>query len=260
MAYDAALAVTLGRHVQQAYALYRAGDPPGFVPYGGYTLVDKIYADDGRGAYPARTVYGYVAQNPQPPHDLVFAFRGTEDVIEWIRDFEFAHAAYVGCDPAAKLVCEDGFTSIYETCGPAILSTFAAAVAARGPVPVYVTGHSLGAALATLLAFDLGCRTASAQIPGLTPPVVYTFASPLVGDKAFATAYGGLVPESYRIANEPDLVPKMPPPVMGYEHVNTLVPIDTDGDARHSLLCWHSLATYLHALDADIPLDSNCSK
>jgi hypothetical protein len=261
VAYSAALGVTLGRHVQQAYALFRAGDPAGFAPYGGYTLLAKIYADDGRGAHPGKAVYGYVAQNPQPPRDLVIAFRGTEDVLEWLRDFEFAHATHAGCDPAAgRLVCEDGFSCIYKTCAPDILDAVTAAVTSVGPVPIQVTGHSLGSALATLLAFDLGCRAASGDSPGLVPPVVYTFASPLVGDRAFAAAYDTLVPESYRIANVPDVVPKMPPPVLGYEHVSTLVAIDTDGDAKHSLLCWHSLATYLHALDADVPLDSTCAK
>jgi triacylglycerol lipase len=259
MAYNPALAIALGRHVQQAYALYFEGDPSAFAPYGGYTLLARIYANDGTEKHPEKTVYGYVAQNPQAPHDIVVAFRGTEDLLEWIRDFEFAHAAHAGCDPDARLRCDDGFSCIYATCAPDILKVLVTATAS-GPVPIYVTGHSLGSALATLLAFDLGCQATSGKQPNLSLPIVYTFASPLVGDKAFAAAYDGLVQESYRITNEPDLVPKMPPAVLGYEHVNTLVSINSNGNAKHSLLCWHSLATYLHELDGSIPLDSSCAK
>ena len=47
MAYSLSQALALGRHVQQAYQLYFQKDPADFAPYGGYTLVEKIYADDG---------------------------------------------------------------------------------------------------------------------------------------------------------------------------------------------------------------------
>jgi hypothetical protein len=43
-------------------------------------------------------------------------------------------------------------------------------------------------------------------------------------------------------------------------HVNTLVSINSDANTKHTLLCWHSLATYLHELDSSRPLDSDCAK
>jgi triacylglycerol lipase len=256
VAYSPDLAVSLGRHVRQAYALYFKGDPADFVPYAGYGLIAKIYANDLSRKIGGHSVYGYVAQNPAPPHDVVVAFRGTEDMFEWVRDFEFGHRAHPACDTSAPpLECEAGFSAIYATCRDAVLAAIAAAKGGRAPL--YVAGHSLGAAIATLLAFDVACRAKNGA--PLPVPTVYTFASPRVGTAPFASAYDTLVPESYRIANAPDLVPHTPPAALGYQHVSTLVPVDSGASAKHSVACWHALTTYLHALDPTIPLDASCA-
>jgi hypothetical protein len=75
-----------------------------------------------------------------------------------------------------------------------------------------ICGHSLGAALATLLAFDVGANTRFKN------PTVYTYAGPRTGDQQFANAYNRCVPNTFRIANRMDLVPNLPVPPL-YEHV-----------------------------------------
>lgn len=112
--------------------------------------------------------------------------------------------------------------------------------------PLFLTGHSMGGALAILTACRLARR-------GRAPVATYTYGAPRVGDPAFCAGYS--LP-TYRVVNGLDLVPEMPlasvknmlperprftnDKVLGklkhlagkircYGHVNTLVYIDRDG-------------------------------
>jgi triacylglycerol lipase len=117
-----------------------------------------------------------------------------------------------------------------------------------------VTGHSLGGALATLLVTELNATT---QLK----PQAWTFASPKVGDAAFAACFGRLSTVSWRIYNQADVVPYFPADIFGsYQPVTTGYAINSLGKAKWSLSCAHSLNTYLHLLSpATVPLDPACA-
>jgi pimeloyl-ACP methyl ester carboxylesterase len=66
--------------------------------------------------------------------------------------------------------------------------------------PLFLTGHSMGGALAVLAA----CRLAKVGCP---PVATYTFGSPRVGDRTFCAGYRLT---TYRVVNGLDLVPEMP--------------------------------------------------
>ena len=83
---------------------------------------------------------------------------------------------------------------------------------------IWITGHSLGAALATL------CVGRYGDVQG-----VYTFGSPRVGNSAFKE---NLEAEIYRIVNNEDIVPRVPPPGL-YVHVGELKFIDRNGIIRN---------------------------
>jgi len=73
------------------------------------------------------------------------------------------------------------------------------------PGRMLFTGHSLGAALATLLA---GLKT---------PDALYTFGSPLVGDADFIATLSGV--KSFRYVDCCDIVARVPPKQLGYMHL-----------------------------------------
>eukprot|EP01134_Creolimax_fragrantissima_P002269 CFRG2269T1 len=95
---------------------------------------------------------------------------------------------------------------------------------------VFVTGHSLGAALATLFSHEC-----ASVYPWLTQ-TVYTFGSPRVANRKFAEKYNTLVPYTYRLCNDGDLVtgvPKFRGPEfmnMTYKHVGTHYVLSSLGD------------------------------
>jgi hypothetical protein len=69
-----------------------------------------------------------------------------------------------------------------------------------------------------------GCRHRKNALPSLeADPALCTFASPAVGDSSFATAFNGLGLPSWRVVNAPDLVPKLPPQILSFTHVNSLL-------------------------------------
>ena len=81
---------------------------------------------------------------------------------------------------------------------------------ARG-MRIWITGHSLGGALATLAADRLG------SVQG-----VYTFGSPRVGDAQFRA---GFTSNAYRVVNGADFITSVPPRGP-YHHVGTRIHID----------------------------------
>ena len=94
---------------------------------------------------------------------------------------------------------------------------------------IILTGHSLGAAVATLSAIDL--------IKNGTSVSLYTFGSPRVGNKEFSDYVSSLFStlsnkyNSYRFTHSRDIIPHVPYASMGYEHINT----EIYEDATHML-------------------------
>ncbi|CAM9850426.1 unnamed protein product [Chrysoparadoxa australica] len=89
--------------------------------------------------------------------------------------------------------------------------------------PLYITGHSLGAALATLAALDVADEFDLAD-----DPVLYTFGSPYVGNRAFSHLHRAKVHNSFRIVNEGDVVSAMPQFLGMYVHAGCPVVVDSE--------------------------------
>jgi predicted lipase len=246
-------AVELGQFVLAAYDLFTTGAPPDFTPPDGYTLVSKIYADDITDGIPDYKVFGFIARSGS---DVIVAIRGTEGVLEWIMDFLFTQVPFPFVNAGRT---EKGFTDFYSTFQtgpdstfPRVLDALRTLTADGTVTTLRISAHSLGSALAAMLAIDVAGNGVFAS------PTVYTFASPRVGDKVFAGTYDGLVPNTWRVSNLNDIVPQLPPAFAGYVHVDSEVPINSDDRTRHTVRCWHALLTYLNTLDSSVALDAEC--
>lgn len=103
---------------------------------------------------------------------------------------------------------------------------------------VYVTGHSLGGALATLHALELSSSQLAKR--GAIYVTMYNFGSPRVGNRRFAELYNEKVKDSWRVVNHRDIIPSVPR-LMGYCHVAQPVYLAA-GDVKDALVNVQSLA------------------
>jgi hypothetical protein len=271
---DVATAVAYGPFIQAAEAQY-SSNPSQVNPAtitnmpAGYTLVRTIQMTDFFGPARSRVFYGYVAVGSDPATAVV-ALRGTESTMEWWDDFHWDMVPFTQIPNGGNVA--QGFYDIYTSIGtmapgqggpsaPGAVAAEVAQAATSGlaagldpaSLPLVVTGHSLGGALATLLVTDLNATTT-------LKPQAWTFASPRVGDATFAARYGALSTVSWRIYNQVDVVPYFPIDTSdNYQPVTTGYAINSLRQAKWSLSCAHSLNTYLHMLSpATVPLDQAC--
>jgi hypothetical protein len=112
--------------------------------------------------------------NVSPPNARVIAFRGTKSALDFVTDGE------VWRTDIGDGEVHHGFWDAWMSVQLQVLER-----APWSPWPIYVTGHSLGGALAILAARNL-------VRAGISVAGVYTFGCPRVGNARFARSYDSL--------------------------------------------------------------------
>ncbi|MEH2159957.1 MAG: lipase [Nostoc sp.] len=172
----------------------------------------------------------------------IIIFRGTQRTTEWIGDILLFQKNY---DGFANSKIHSGFAKIYKDLAG---QTREIANHLNPSLPCYISGHSLGAALATLAAVDLAL-----SVPKLKKQIrLYTYAGPRVGNPSFAQMHSQLVPNSYRIFNLADSIPLSPPTIFRkdvYSHVGEAWSFLTQhGDVLPN----HAVDTYRTAVNREV--------
>ena len=134
---------------------------------------------------------------------IVIAFRGTEtnDLGDWRTNFQIRQDS--------KLGVHSGFKNALDTLWKDIKSKIDGEANQRA---IFLTGHSLGGALATLAAVRL-------KVEGIRVAGLYTFGQPPVGGKRFSEIAGNLRSRYFRFINHVDMVADIPTPAAHFGKV-----------------------------------------
>jgi triacylglycerol lipase len=202
-AYSDRASLLMAKLCKLAYERYDKGESYRLIlrdklAFGGFTLVDS---------FSAGPTQGFVAYNDTIS---VLAFRGTTTVEDWKINLD-AKREIIKNHPR-NVRAHRGFLRAYAHAEPRILEL----MRDLPDRPFYITGHSLGGALAVI---------ASAALP-LEPDVksdnisaVYTFGAPRVGGGDFTQIVK--VPH-YRVFNPWDIVPSVPPVWASFQHTGDM--------------------------------------
>jgi len=154
---------------------------------------------------------------------LVFAFRGTSSMQDALTDIKIKLID----DKGSKGKIHEGFKTGLDKVWNQVWNTIGRKRSKRS---IWITGHSLGGALALTAAARLQFEKTQ-SINGL-----YTFGQPRVGNSDFTNACNKAFGNHYyRFVHNNDVVPRVPLRLMGFEHTGIFKYINKDKRLDDSL-------------------------
>jgi len=139
---------------------------------------------------------GYLSSKSQ----IYVVYRGSTSIIDWLDDLDAILTTYPSC---SKCEVHKGFYSAEQAVIASVLSNVQSLIKRFPSYEVVVSGHSLGAALATLTAMDF-------LSAGITNVRLFHFGSPRVGNTAFANYASSKLIDHNRNTHYKDIVPHCP--------------------------------------------------
>lgn len=147
----------------------------------------------------ARTgTQGFLVESTTPPLFAALVFRGTEQEPD---DFESDLKTAPKRMGNGAIEVHTGFLEALDS----VWNDQIAPELEKVNLPIFYTGHSLGAALATL------------AVARKRPAAAYTFGSPRVGNEPFAVSLAGV--PIFRVVDDADVITEVPPELLGFRHV-----------------------------------------
>ncbi|MDH5402001.1 MAG: lipase family protein [Candidatus Heimdallarchaeota archaeon] len=161
----------------------------------GYTIIYTINDED-------TDTQAFIARDTS---NLVLSFRGTSSIKDALNDLTITRVRY----PKTKNFLfhpriHQGFFNAYSSVKSNIQSKIQSLLKDE-PLEVYITGHSLGAALANITALDLVLDKI------VKNPKLYTFGCPKVGNRKYTKIISKTLKNMYNVIDVNDIIPRTPP-------------------------------------------------
>lgn len=185
--------------------------------YGGsQKIFDKVMP------FKVGNVEGHFGLLNNDKYSLYIIFRGSDGKKDWRDNFKFWKKDVRKLKPYdtmdSKIRVHTGFITQYKT----VRDIIHAQVKNTKPRIIYVAGHSLGGALATLCAVDLQYNFCDSKDTVINVACL-TYGSPRVGNKYFVKSFNNRIIRSHRHVCRDDIVCHVPYSWMGYRHVATKI-------------------------------------
>lgn len=145
---------------------------------------------------------------------IFIVFRGTSSKQDMLTDIDFIQDKTKIKDEDCRI--HNGFLSAYDSIK---LKLCCLPFEKWDDYQIFICGHSLGGALATVCA---------AYLPTTSPIFLITFGSPRVGDKRFVNIVNKKVKQYYRFIHGYDIVTTIPK--INYKHAGTEIRLDDKGN------------------------------
>lgn len=205
-----------------------AGDNPPFDVLSDLAMVsNEIYRNDhetiayfvrGMGFDRFATItndwHNLVVHVMSAPGVTLVVFRGTDDKLDWLFNLN------LGTKTCAQGVFHLGFVNAYN----AVRSDARSYISQQSGQRVWVTGHSLGGAMALLCGFDQ-------KLHGDVLADVVTFGQPRITDTKGCQSIDAALKDRYvRVARPTDVVPRVPPAFFtAYGHAGMHIRLGNEG-------------------------------
>jgi len=170
-------------------------------------------------SHPEQGMHGYIATNVKYPA-IIVAFRGTMTELDEKVDSKFWRRVisdtelldYEGWN-GNHIKAHTGFLRAWKSAKEEIIGSITELIKKHQYETVWVTGHSLGGALASIAGLVLAAHFPHIKV------VLRTLEQPRVGNAEFASLYKQFPNLDYRrLVHARDLIPHTPPRILGYRH------------------------------------------
>jgi len=176
-------------------------------------------------------IYALIARNDD---EIFISFRGSCNLKHLGLDLNYlpanqqtmeAYAAETGMRLPKQLKVHGGFLDAWRSVRAEVIDAIDVIVkqeqARAGPprpLRLYVSGHSMGGAIAMLASLELAIRLHKMAWHPFSGHTTYTFAAPRLGNAPFARLYNRICKDHWALQRSSDAIPHLPFAAWGYQH------------------------------------------